>query len=94
MAEIRVGDRKRIEVLRVDIGDASYNVPLAGSLTRKETSSIKSNDDVSKFFEKYIPKKVMDGLTWNDIHAIYKAWSDASTADAGVTPGESRASHD
>ena len=94
MAEIRVGDHKQVEVLKVDIGETSYSVPLTGSLTRKEVNKVNTSEDVSKFFEKYIPKKVMDELTMNDIHAIYTAWSKASTDASGVTPGESKASQD
>lgn len=88
MAEITLGGPKRAEVLKVNIGEESYSVPLAGSLTVKEAAGIDSDAKALAFIERHIPKKVLEGITVNDLNMLVKEWYKAST-DNGDAPGES-----
>ena len=81
--------RKEIEVLKVNIEGESYSIPLGTSLKRKDLAKLKTNDEVMKFFEKYLGKDLMEDLTIGEIKAIITAWSKATEEASGVKLGES-----
>ena len=80
--------RKEIEVLKVNIEDKSYSIPLGTSLKRSELAKLKTEDEVMKFFEKYLGKELMDDLSVGEIKQIIDAWSEATKKAGGVTLGE------
>lgn len=84
-----------IPTLQVNIGAESYQIPLMSTMPFSEVEKFrddKSGDEVRKFFSKHLPAKVMKSLSVHDYIAIVRAWSEASKADMGMTPGESLAS--
>lgn len=80
MKEITLGNAKK-EPLRVKIGDETYEVPVAGSLTFAQVKKLRDNDDGRAFFEEYIPGEVLDNLTIDDFKTLTDAWKSASNVD-------------
>lgn len=87
MAEITLGNAKK-EPLKVNIGKETYEIPLAGSLTFAQAMELRDNEDGRPFFEKYIPKDVLDNLTIDDFRALTDAWKKASNVDNQPEVGE------
>lgn len=81
-------NRKEVEVLKVNIEDKTYSIPLGTSLKRAELAKLKTEDEVMKFFEKYLGKKLMEDLSIGEIKQIIDAWSEATKKSGGVTLGE------
>ena len=81
-------NRKELEVLKVNIEGESYSIPLGTSLKRKDLAKLKTDDEVMKFFEKYLGKELMDDLSIGEIKQIIDAWSEATKKAGGVTLGE------
>ena len=81
-------NRKEVEVLKVNIEDKSFSIPLGTSLKRSELAKLKTEDEVMKFFEKYLGKELMDDLSVGEIKQIIDAWSEATKKSGGVTLGE------
>ena len=81
-------NRKELEVLKVNIEDKSYTIPLGTSLKRSELAKLKTEDEVMKFFENHLGKELMDDLSIGEIKQIIDAWSEATKKSGGVTLGE------
>ena len=88
MREITVGSPKERKVLKINIGEESYSLPLLGSLTVKEASRLDTEDGTVAFIHDYIPKDVLDALTIDDLNTIIRAWKSASDLE-GISLGES-----
>ena len=88
MREVTVGNRSEREVLKVNIGEESYSLPLLGSLTMKEATRLETQEGTFAFLTDYIPKDVINELTFNDFNAIIDAWKSASDIE-GASLGES-----
>lgn len=91
MAEFTLKPKEE-EWLRLNIGDKSYDIPLATSLTWAEAETLDTTEGAKAFFEKHMGKEVIDGLQLRDFTAIVNAWKDASkkAMESGdMTPGES-----
>lgn len=82
-------NRREQEVLKVNIEGKSYSIPLGTSLKRKELASLKSEDAIMSFFEKYLGEDLMEDLTVGEIKTIVTAWSKATEETSGVSLGES-----
>lgn len=82
-------NKKEVEVLKVNIEDKSYSIPLGTSLTRKELAKLDKSDAVMEFFEKHLGKDVMDNLSIGQIKQIIEAWSKATQELSGTSLGES-----
>ena len=93
MKEITLDQPK--EVLKVNIGDKSYSIPLAGSLPFMDALKLKKLDSEERmdfvigFIQKHIPEEVFSTLTADAVIKIFTAWSDASRESQGINPGES-----
>lgn len=87
MAKIVV-ENNVCEVLEVEIGDKTYNVPLGSSLSYKKLNSLKSTPEFMAFFMEYIPEEVFNTLTVANISAIIKEWNKATEQDAGIGLGK------
>ena len=92
MKEITINAKRELPVLKVNIGDKSYPVPLAGTLTPKKLAALNTESKTINWFRQYIPAEVADELTINDWNELISAWGEASKEDSGMTPGESSAS--
>lgn len=94
MKEITLEQPK--EVLKVNVHEKTFSIPLAGSIPFAELAPIKSAktkeerfDLIVKFFEKHIPEDIYKELTSSELNQIMVAWGEVSESDTGVTPGES-----
>ena len=83
--------RRKVEVLKVNIEDKSYSIPLGTSLKRKELAQLKTEEAVNEFFAEHIGADLWDDLTIGEQKEIITAWSKATTDASGdETPlGES-----
>lgn len=88
MREITVGNRSERKVLKVNIGEKSYSLPLLGSLTMKEATRLETQEGTLAFITDYIPKDVINELTVEDFNSIVEAWKSASDIE-GASLGES-----
>lgn len=92
MREITLGAKREIQVLKVNIGDQSFSIPLAGTLTPRKIASLDTEERTINWFRQYIPDEVAETLTINDWNDLIAAWAQASNENSGMTPGESSAS--
>lgn len=81
-------NRREREVLVVNIEDKKFSIPLGTSLKRKEVAKLNKDEEVMKFFEKYLGAEVMDDLTVGEIKSIIDAWTKATQESSGVSLGE------
>lgn len=88
MAEITLGSKKEVKVLKVNIGKNTYSIPLAGSLTIAEMKKFKGDEDGFTFFGKYVPVDVLEALTMDEFKALSEAWKNASSDESHVPLGE------
>ena len=78
-----------VEVLAIEIGDKTYSLPLAGSMTRKELKALTDEEAVYNLLLTHIPEEVLDTLSMNDYNQLVQAWMDATTESQDATLGES-----
>ena len=88
MAELTLKPRE-IDTLKLNIGDDSFQIPLATSMTYEEALGMDTMEGAIAFFRKYIRADVADMLTLMNYRDIINAWKDASEEAGGKTPGES-----
>lgn len=70
--------RKEAETLRLNIGDCSVNIPLAGSLTPAKAKELETAAGTHAFFSEYLPEEITKTLTVDEWNAITRAWVNAS----------------
>lgn len=83
---------KEEDTLKLNIGEESFLIPLATSMTLEEASSMDTMDGAISFFKKYIREEVANTLSlrnWRDLIRWWKEASEEATQDGGMTPGES-----
>ena len=85
-----------IEVLKINVGEKSFSMPLAGSipfvdLMRFKTAKSQEEkiEAMMSLLQQYIPDDIYKTLSSNAISQIMTVWGEASQTDTGVTPGES-----
>ena len=79
-----------VDTLRLNIGDKTFQIPLANSLTLEEATMTGTPAGTILFLQKYIKdKELLEQLRVGEYNAIIAAWKDASAKAAGITPGES-----
>lgn len=88
MAEFTLKPREA-KTLKLNIGDESFQIPLGGSLTRKELAGLDTKEGTYSFFRKYIDKAVLDSLPMDDYNEIVRVWLDETAKASGKTLGES-----
>lgn len=76
------------KVLEVNIGEETFKIPLAGSLTPKEAAKLDTPAGTIAFVQQYLSDEVAQILTIDEYNAIVRAWMDASR-QAGEVVGES-----
>jgi len=91
MQEFTLNKREE-DYLKLNIGEESFNIPLATSITLAEASTMETMDGAIAFFRKYIRPEIADALTLFNYKDIIHAWKEASDKamqPGGVSPGES-----
>ena len=89
MREITLKNAEEIKVLKVNIGDETYSVPLSGSLSIREMRAMRDgSEDGFDFFGKYIPMEVLETLTMDEFAALNNAWKEASSEQSDASVGE------
>ena len=85
---------KETDYFKLNIGDKSYLIPLARSMTFEELNNMKNRKNIVEFFEKHLGKEVFNALTVDQFEIICREWQKANDmkADGGdedITMGES-----
>ena len=84
MAEFTL-KRKPVKTLKVNIGEESFMIPLAGSLTPEELAKLDTAEGTRDYFRKFLSDDVKEFLTIDDYNEITRAWVDASGRGAQTT---------
>ena len=90
MREITLtNENEQINVLKVNIGEETYSVPLSGSLSIREMKAMRDGtEDGFDFFGRYIPQDVLETLTMDQFNALNEAWKEASSEKTDASMGE------
>lgn len=89
MAEVIIKKKEQTDVLKATIGEKTYSIPLASSIPYVRLKAMRTDDKVIEFFKEYIPDKVFDELTTDELMQLVKAWNDATVEAQGLSVGES-----
>lgn len=81
-----------VKTLKIHFGDASFELPLQGSLSFKEASMLSTPEGTYAFMKKHIPKEIMDMLKVEEYNKILEVYRTESEKQSGKTLGESSAS--
>ena len=87
MAEFTLRERPK-KTLKVNIGDESFEIPLAGSLTPEEAAPLDTQAGTIEFFQRYLSEEVKHILVIDDYNELTKAWIKASKVSGGKSAGE------
>ena len=87
MPELTI-NTKEVEVLKVNIDGKFYSIPLGDELERDELAKLNDQEEVDKFFAKYLGEELWKHLKVKDQKAIMTAWGDATKESSGVSLGE------
>ena len=80
--------KPEVQTLRVNIGDASIEIPLGNSLTIEEYSDLDTFEGTVRFYKRYIPEDIANGLTFAEYNQITQAWTEATRKAANMSVGE------
>lgn len=86
--------KKESDFFKLNIGEESYLIPLARSLTFEEINKMQDKENVVEFFRKYLGNDVFNALTVDQFEIVCREWQKANdmTADGedeDITAGES-----
>lgn len=86
--------KKESDFFKLNIGEESYLIPLARSLTFEEISRMQNKKNVVDFFKKYLGAEVFNALTVDQFETICREWQKANDTRADgegedITTGES-----
>ena len=86
--------KKESDFFKLNIGEESYLIPLARSLTFEEINRMQSKENVVEFFRKYHGDDVFNALTVDQFEIVCREWHKAndmtaSGEDEDITTGES-----
>ena len=86
--------KKETDFFKLNIGEESYLIPLARSLTFEEINRMQDKENVVEFFRKYLGNDVFNALTVDQFEVVCREWQKANdmTAngeDEDITAGES-----
>ena len=87
--KVKIGSTGAPKTITVEIGTGTYDIPLAGSMKRKDILALKDEDSVFQMFARYIPEKVLDEMTVDEYNQLANAWTDANDAENNASLGES-----
>lgn len=86
--------KKESDFFKLNIGEESYLIPLARSLTFEEINRMQDKENVVEFFRKYLGNDVFNALTVDQFEIVCREWQKAndmtaSGEDEDITAGES-----
>lgn len=86
--------KKETDFFKLNIGEESYLIPLARSLTFEEVDRMRKRENVVEFFRKHLGEDVFNALTVDQFEIVCREWQKANdmTADGedeDITAGES-----
>ena len=86
--------KKESDFFKLNIGEESYLIPLARSLTLEEINRMQNKENVVEFFRKYLGNDVFNALTVDQFEVVCREWQKANDmtadgADEDITAGES-----
>ena len=86
--------KKESDFFKLNIGEESYLIPLARSLTFEEINKMQDKENVVEFFRKHLGDDVFNALTVDQFEIVCREWQKANdmTADGedeDITAGES-----
>ena len=86
--------KKETDFFKLNIGEESYLIPLARSLTFEEINKMQDKETVVEFFRKHLGEDVFNALTVDQFEIVCREWQKANdmTADGedeDITAGES-----
>lgn len=86
--------KKETDFFKLNIGEESYLIPLARSMTFEELNNMKNRKNIVEFFEKHLGKEVFNALTVDQFEIVCREWQKANDMkadgeDEDITMGES-----
>ena len=86
--------KKESDFFKLNIGEESYLIPLARSLTFEEINRMQDKENVVEFFRKYLGNDVFNALTVDQFEVVCREWQKANDTRADgegedITAGES-----
>ena len=86
--------KKESDFFKLNIGEESYLIPLARSLTFEEINKMQDRENVVEFFKKYLGAEVFNALTVDQFEIVCREWQKANDMtsvgeDEDITMGES-----
>lgn len=86
--------KKETDFFKLNIGEKSYLIPLARSLTFEEINRMQERKNVVEFFKKYLGADVFNALTVDQFEIVCREWQIANDMtsdgeDEDITVGES-----
>lgn len=82
------------QVLKVNIGEDSFSIPLGSELPFDEVMKMSSakgkerTDMMFKLLQDNIPEEIYKKLTMGDVTQIFRAWNEATQEATGASLGE------
>lgn len=86
MTEFTLRPREE-DTLKLNIGEESFQIPLATSLTLNEAAQMNTTEGAIDFFKKHIRPDVADQLTISNWRDVILAWKDASEKATAIAGG-------
>lgn len=83
MIEYTLKDREE-DTIKFNIGDKSYQIPLAMGLTVDEAGMMESTDTAIEFFKRYIDEETSSTLTLRQFRDMLLIWQEASRKSAAM----------
>ena len=86
--------KKETDFFKLNIGEESYLIPLARSLTFEEINKMQDKENVVEFFRKHLGADVFNALTVDQFEIVCREWHKANDMtsdgeDEDITAGES-----
>jgi len=86
--------KKESDFFKLNIGEESYLIPLARSLTFEEINKMQDKENVVEFFRKHLGAEVFNALTVDQFEIVCREWQKANDMtsvgeDEDITMGES-----
>lgn len=79
---------KQERTIRINVGDESFQLPLQGSLSRKEVMTLATPEGTYSFIKKHVPKDILDNMDMEQYNELLAIWKKESEAVFGKSVGE------
>ena len=79
---------KQEKTIKINVGDESFQLPLQGSLSRKEVMNLATPKGTYSFLKRHVPKDILDNMDMEQYNELLKVWKSESEAVFGKSVGE------